>query len=79
VKAYRKEMLGKESYSYLGRPSFLLRCPEPGCMQEYAVYLGADDHERVVRNWLDRRLQQDHAQGNAHRDALDVSLSGDQA
>ena len=79
MKAYRKEMLAPKSYSYLGRPSFLLRCAESECLQEYAVYLEAGDQERVGRSWLDRRLNQDHAEGKAHRGALYVSMFGETA
>jgi hypothetical protein len=47
--AYRKEMLEKESYAYVAKPSFTVRCPEPGCMQEYAVYLDEDAGEVAAR------------------------------
>lgn len=70
IKAYRTEMLGKESYVYLGRPSFTLRCPEPGCTQEYGVYLESEESESAARNLLDRRLGQDHEAGQTHPNAV---------
>jgi hypothetical protein len=70
--AYRKELLGTESYAYLGRPSFLLSCPD--CREEFAVYL-EDASEYAARSWLDRRLQ-DHRAGRPHPDAVYVPAEG---
>jgi len=63
-------MLGRESYAYLGQPSFTLRCPEPRCVQHYAVYLDDEADEAAARSWLDRRLGEDHEAGRPHADAV---------
>jgi len=70
IKAYRKEMLGRESYAYLGRPSCTVTCPEATCRQEYIVYLESEDSEAAARNSLGHRLQHDHDTGKPHRDAF---------
>jgi len=70
IKAYRKEMLGRESYAYLGQPSFTLTCSEATCRQEYIVYLESEDSETAARNSLDHRLQHDHKTGKPHTDAF---------
>jgi hypothetical protein len=63
-------MLGRESYAYLGQPSFTVTCPEATCRQEYIVYVESEDGETAARNSLGHRLQQDHDTGKAHRDAF---------
>jgi len=70
IKAYRKEMLGRESYAYLGRPSFTVTCREATCRQEYVVYLESEDSETAARNLLGHRFQHDHDTGEPHRDAF---------
>jgi len=70
IKAYRKEMLGRESYAYLGRPSCTVTCPEATCRQEYIVYLESEDSETAARNSLGHRLKHDHDTGKPHRDAF---------
>jgi hypothetical protein len=72
--AYRKELLGRELYAYLGRPSFLQSCPD--CWEEYAVYL-ENASESAARSWLDRRFQEDHRAGRPpHPDAVYVPAEG---